>query len=61
MLPFAVFTGLVLVMLVAVVGGHHLRQPRPVRRHVGAPASREDRRERVDAAPALRVRNHPTG
>lgn len=50
MLFIAVFTGLFLVMLVAVVGGHHLRQPRLVHRHVGPPASREERRVRVHAA-----------
>ena len=51
MLFIAVFTCLSLGMLVAVVGGHHLRQPRLVHRHVGPPASREERRVRDHAAP----------
>ena len=50
MLFVVVFTGLLLGTLVAMMGGHHLRQPRLVHRHVGPPASREERRVRVHAA-----------
>jgi len=51
MLLFAAFTGLLLGMLIVVVGGHHRRQPRPAYRHVGPPASREERRVRARPAP----------